>query len=846
MKKILSSLLGLLFLLTAINPVIAEEESSKAEKLRVAKVAFFEYLADSAEDMIDQMTDPSRMAEFSSSGNEKFDWDSSLDSSNSDKKSKVKINAEVDYNINLPKLQEIKPDDKLFDAVRKIETEFIIDFALNFRETQNIESEIEFQLKVLIKDGVLYFAISELQLEGLPDWQLESLTWFIETHKAGWQKISFSNLLLENIWSDMTVNEFYLMAFGSPFMLNMDTTKIKQLIRSYFREVWENTSLLTMLIKPETENTAELAFTRINIQNIIKAHFNFLINHYAELPEWSRFIIAKINTSLRRELGRLNQEAVEILPEDFSENTNFRRELSRLRQEAVENVPEDFSEINVQAVFSPTQVDSLHFVNTSQKESDSYEKCFWYDPETEERFDSLYDIKNDESYDRAKYDCEEIKEIRNFHADITYELNDSLDPAQHFIAGETATRLVGDYQRDEIFFKIYPIEENLRKVTTNFSVTDYNYFNEREPQATITGNFNTEIDSEIFDIREAQGAMRIFLHNKEDKEHDIPEKIILSLNFENPESDDFDFDLSGRTVPANFMKFALQASGNLHKNLEANFSLIAELYENSVFSATANYNFAGKDFSEIVLSEEVVAASEYEFHKEKNPVSEIPKAVILKIAKPKVELFTMSHCPYCAQMEKGLFPVLDTLGDSIDFELKFVNVFNIVELKEQTLQYCIQKEYPYPKQELIDYLKCFSKSGNSESCLEENSLDTTKIDQCIIETDDEFKITENFENEIGNYPSFPIYAEDCEKYNVIGAPTLVINGVKMDSVSRDPASLLEAICSGFTDAPEACNTELSTEVPAPGFGLNGLFNFLVNGFDESIFLMRVKSFDLEI
>jgi len=47
------------------------------------------------------------------------------------------------------------------------------------------------------------------------------------------------------------------------------------------------------------------------------------------------------------------------------------------------------------------------------------------------------------------------------------------------------------------------------------------------------------------------------------------------------------------------------------------------------------------------------------------------ETVKTKSNNPKVELFTMSHCPYGTQIEKGILPVLETLGDKIDFKLKF-------------------------------------------------------------------------------------------------------------------------------------------------------------------------------
>jgi len=141
------------------------------------------------------------------------------------------------------------------------------------------------------------------------------------------------------------------------------------------------------------------------------------------------------------------------------------------------------------------------------------------------------------------------------------------------------------------------------------------------------------------------------------------------------------------------------------------------------------------------------------------------------------------------------------------------------ELDEQTLQYCIQKEY---NDKYFDYLACFLKEGNTDECLKEVELDD-KLDTCIAETDTEFKITEKFNDQStwsgGRYPLFDVYKELNEKYGVGGSPTLVINGVTASS-GRDSASLLNAICTGFKVKPAECNEKLPPDNPSPGFGFS--------------------------
>lgn len=194
---------------------------------------------------------------------------------------------------------------------------------------------------------------------------------------------------------------------------------------------------------------------------------------------------------------------------------------------------------------------------------------------------------------------------------------------------------------------------------------------------------------------------------------------------------------------------------------------------------------------------------------------------IPKSEKPEVELFVMSYCPYGLQMEKGIFPVVDLLGDKINFELKFNDyiMHGEEEIQENLVQYCIQKE---EKNKLNDYMDCFVKAGDTASCLVEAGINKSKNDACIEATDKEYKIMENFENNVGytgSYPGFDVYKEDNNRYNVGGSPTLIINGVDV-STARDSASLLKTICGAFENAPEECNnTDLPTATPSAGIGV---------------------------
>lgn len=207
------------------------------------------------------------------------------------------------------------------------------------------------------------------------------------------------------------------------------------------------------------------------------------------------------------------------------------------------------------------------------------------------------------------------------------------------------------------------------------------------------------------------------------------------------------------------------------------------------------------------------------------PATDTPQAEasapteVPKTAKPVVELFVMSHCPYGTQIEKGILPVVEALGSKIDFKIKFCDyaMHGEKELKEELNQYCINKEQG---DKYNTYLKCFLNAGDGEGCLKQAKIDTAKLKTCVDKTDKQYKVTENFKNKVdykGSYPAFAVFQEDNSKYNVSGSPTLIINGAESQS-GRDPQSLMNSICAGFENAPEECKKAMDTTSPSAGFG----------------------------
>ncbi len=190
-------------------------------------------------------------------------------------------------------------------------------------------------------------------------------------------------------------------------------------------------------------------------------------------------------------------------------------------------------------------------------------------------------------------------------------------------------------------------------------------------------------------------------------------------------------------------------------------------------------------------------------------------------AKPEIKLFVMSYCPFGLQAEKAYLPVYELLKDKADFGIYFVDyiMHGKQEIDENLRQYCIQKEQTA---KFSAYLDCFTKSGESASCLTQTGVNQQTMANCVAETDSAFKITELYNDETtwlsGTYPQFNVQKELNDQYNVGGSPTIVINGQEMSLAKRSPEAFKNLVCQAFETRPAECDQELSTAVSESGFG----------------------------
>jgi glutaredoxin len=195
---------------------------------------------------------------------------------------------------------------------------------------------------------------------------------------------------------------------------------------------------------------------------------------------------------------------------------------------------------------------------------------------------------------------------------------------------------------------------------------------------------------------------------------------------------------------------------------------------------------------------------------------EIPKS-----ERPKVLMFVMSFCPFGQQAERGLKPVMELLGDKLDFEPHYViydkrygytwpdycidenaeycSMHGVEELKEDVRQLCIWKYHPDKFWNYVSYINANCSVSNVGDCWKDAAasvdLNVEAVQKCF---DEEALTLLAKEKELN------------ERYGVSGSPTIFINDTEY-SGGRTAAAFQQAICDAFENPPADCNAQVGDE-----------------------------------
>jgi hypothetical protein len=187
-------------------------------------------------------------------------------------------------------------------------------------------------------------------------------------------------------------------------------------------------------------------------------------------------------------------------------------------------------------------------------------------------------------------------------------------------------------------------------------------------------------------------------------------------------------------------------------------------------------------------------------------------AEMQKSETPEVLLFVMSFCPYGNVAEDAMDPVVDLLGETMNFEPIYIvsqtgdggwtSLHGNVELNQDVREKIIYNLYgPDVWMDYVYKVNAQCNYMDADECwtgpAEELGINTTEVEGY-------FSNSTYVDELLGREAMFTAV------YGVSGSPTLIING-KTHSIERTPESYRGAICDAYLSPPEVCNETLSEE-----------------------------------
>ena len=220
-----------------------------------------------------------------------------------------------------------------------------------------------------------------------------------------------------------------------------------------------------------------------------------------------------------------------------------------------------------------------------------------------------------------------------------------------------------------------------------------------------------------------------------------------------------------------------------------------------------------RDGSRLIFPNGIIDIAKFEESTKKD----LTKKETPKREKPLVELYVMSLCPYGVKAEKEILPVMNSFKAKADFKIKYIvavkgDTLNDVsslhgadEVKENLRQAAIMKYYPDKFSTYIDKI-------NKNFCL--ISCGEIKVDEYWKKAALELRMdAKKIESFVSGQEGFNLLKQDAadSKNNMVeGSPTLLINGVKSDSIFLGAKEMQEAICSAFSVSPDECQKRTET------------------------------------
>lgn len=171
----------------------------------------------------------------------------------------------------------------------------------------------------------------------------------------------------------------------------------------------------------------------------------------------------------------------------------------------------------------------------------------------------------------------------------------------------------------------------------------------------------------------------------------------------------------------------------------------------------------------------------------------------------KLDFYVMSQCPYGTQVLDAIAPVLEEVGDSVDFTVDYIakktgsgfdSLHGQTEVDGNIIQLCAMKheseDYAY-----MDMIVCMDETyrnipNNWEACADEAGLDVDTLRECY-EGDEGVQLLEES-------------IKRADEVGASGSPTIYLNGESYVG-GRGSRDFLRAICNSLKGSkPQACSS----------------------------------------
>lgn len=355
---------------------------------------------------------------------------------------------------NVPELVALPASTPALEALQKVRFQLGTKFDGRLTAASSGERlKLSGELQLFLQDGVLTVGLptfAATDLDQRLDWLLESDS-FQALQAKKWLKVDLNEKL-----TDWLEGETLGDIFTNQTLITLTEDGLNSLIKDYIDQVWRANPIFTPVNFGET--TAELQFGPDDLHRLLNAHIDFVTQN----PTLSQFLPAETGT---REYSLAVREMRRTVWQDSRE----------------------FAPLTLTANFVGDGIESLRFLKT------------WKMPET-----NGFDCPADGG-------CKPLTIDRNFHADVRYYFNGSLNPADAAVDALFATRIINETAPTQLNFKLFPAANGTRDFRLNGTALDYSNISGQEPKLDnrLEVNLNGQLDVQKAVLRQLNWTVKI-------------------------------------------------------------------------------------------------------------------------------------------------------------------------------------------------------------------------------------------------------------------------------------------------------------------------------------------------